>query len=80
MATSPPVAPRFVVDHAQMRILINATALPLTPVEFRLLDELIAILNASTHASNYSISRTKISVTSMTALSIRTSRISARKS
>lgn len=39
---SPAVAPRFVVDHVQMRILIDATALPLTPVEFRLLGELIS--------------------------------------
>lgn len=40
-----PVAPvtntRFTLDQAQMRILIDATALPLTPVEFRLLSELI---------------------------------------
>ncbi|WP_295765880.1 response regulator [Undibacterium sp.] len=42
MAANPPAAPRFVVDHAQMRILIDATALPLTPVEFRLLGELIS--------------------------------------
>lgn len=33
--------PRFSVDREQMRILIDAYALPLTPVEFRLLGELI---------------------------------------
>ncbi|AZP13261.1 response regulator [Undibacterium parvum] len=42
MAANSPATPRFVVDHAQMRILIDATALPLTPVEFRLLGELIS--------------------------------------
>ncbi|MCX7219983.1 MAG: response regulator [Burkholderiales bacterium] len=42
MAANPPATPRFVVDHAQMRILIDASALPLTPVEFRLLGELIS--------------------------------------
>ena len=33
--------PRFSVDREHMRILIDATPLPLTPVEFRLLGELI---------------------------------------
>ena len=33
--------PRFSVDREQMRILIDAYALPLTPVEFRFLGELI---------------------------------------
>ena len=33
--------PSFMVDRALMRILIDATALPLTPVEFRLFAELI---------------------------------------
>lgn len=33
--------PRFSVDREHMRILIDTTALPLTPVEFRLLGELI---------------------------------------
>ena len=33
--------PRFTVERAQMRILIDTTALPLTPVEFRLFAELI---------------------------------------
>jgi two-component system, OmpR family, response regulator BaeR len=33
--------PRFVVEREQMRILVDGAALPLTPVEFRLLAELI---------------------------------------
>ncbi|CAN7200975.1 response regulator [Pseudoduganella sp. LjRoot289] len=35
-------APLFAVDRERMRILLAGTALPLTPVEFRLLAELIA--------------------------------------
>lgn len=37
----PSSGPRFSVDREHMRILIDTTALPLTPVEFRLLCELI---------------------------------------
>lgn len=39
---APTATARFTLDHAQMRILIDSTALTLTPVEFRLLGELIS--------------------------------------
>ena len=37
-----PAAPLFAVDRASMRIVLAGAAMPLTPVEFRLLAELIA--------------------------------------
>jgi two-component system response regulator BaeR len=36
-----PAAPQFVLDREQMRVLVGGAALPLTPVEFRLLAELV---------------------------------------
>lgn len=41
-AAAQPAVPLFAVDRGSMRVLLAGTALPLTPVEFRLLAELVA--------------------------------------
>jgi two-component system response regulator BaeR len=40
-AAAGPAAPQFVPDREQMRMLVGGVPLPLTPVEFRLLAELV---------------------------------------
>lgn len=41
IAQTPNNAPRFTIERDSMRIVLNGTPLPLTPVEFRLLAELM---------------------------------------
>jgi len=68
-------APAVVVERDHMRVQVDGTALPLTPVEFRLLAEMIEHPNASIASAATDFSQ-KISATSTTA-STRISKISA---